>query len=140
MHSTRFRRLWLIICLTLLGGLAMAVPVNCLCDADQHWGQAVHPLFQHHHGDGHDHRVSDSDSVSVVPTLSPDSTGAALVVSEHGSFMSAAIDGLLLGKANLWLALSLLPLLRLLPAARRRLAGVTIAPAIGPPRPRSLFS
>lgn len=137
MNSTRFRRLWLITCLSLLGGLATAVPVNCLCDANQHWGQAVHPIFEHHHADGHDHRAT--DSVSVVLTLSSDSAGAAFVVSEHGSFLGAAIDGLLLGRANLWLALSLLPLLTLRLAGQRRLAGVTVAPAIGPPRPRPLL-
>src|SRR5687768_9634511 len=138
MNSVRFRRLWLITCLTLLGGLATAVPVNCLCDANQHWGQAVHPIFEHHHADGHDHRAADSQV--AWRTWSSSSEGASLVVSEHGSFMGAAIDGLLLGRASLWLGLTLLPLLTLLPAARRRLDGVAIAPAIGPPRHRALFS
>jgi hypothetical protein len=138
MSTTRFRHLWLVTCLTLLGGLATAVPVNCLCDADQHWGQAIHPLFEHRHGDGHDHRASAPDALEVAPSSSTD--GAALVQSEHGSFMSAAIDGLVLGRASLWLALALVPLLTLSPAARRRLDGVNVVPAVGPPRTPSFFS
>jgi len=136
--TTRFRRLWLLTCLILLGGLATAVPVNCLCNADEHWGQAVHPLFQHYHGDGHSHGAVESDTAT---TASPaDDSGAALVVSEHGSFLSVAIDGILFGRGNLWLALSLLPLLTLLSPQGPRYAAATLAPPTSPPRLSALFS
>jgi hypothetical protein len=138
MASTRFRRLWLITCLALLGGLTTAVPVNCLCEADQHWGQAIHPIFQHHHADGHDHRASDTD----IPLLQArgDTSEVAFVVSEHGSLLSATMDGLLFGQAGLWLALGLFPLLTLVPSANRAANAGALAPPTGPPRRRALFS
>ena len=136
--TTRFRRLWLLTCLTVLGGLATAVPVNCLCNADDHWGQAVHPIFQHYHGDGHSHDQAETETTSNA--LTADDSGAALVVSEHGSFLSVAIDGILFGRGDLWLVLSLLPLLTLLLSAGHRYAAATLAPPTGPPRLRALFS
>ena len=136
--TTRFRRLWLLTCLTLLGGLATAVPVNCLCNADDHWGQAVHPIFQHYHGDGHSHGQTGSETASS--SFAAEDSGAALVVSEHGSFLSVAIDGILFGRGDIWLLLSLLPLLTLLSSEARRYAAATLAPPTGPPRLRALSS
>ena len=136
--TTPFRRLWLLTCLILLGGLATAVPVNCLCNADYHWGQAVHPLFQHYHGDGHTHGSVETDT--ATDALPADDLGAALVVSEHGSFLSMAIDGIIFGRGHLWLVLILLPLLTLLSSESRRYAAATLAPPTGPPRLRALFS
>jgi hypothetical protein len=133
MSTVRFRRLWLITCLLLLGGLTTVVPVNCVCDMDQHWGQAVHPLFEHFHGDGHNHTSVSSDSGSLAP--SNGDNGAAFTVSEHGSFLGVVFDGMLSGLSGLWLTLWLFPLLTLLPAARLRLSGVSVAPPSIPPRP-----
>jgi len=135
--SWRFRRLWLVTCLLLLGGLATVVPVNCLCDADQHWGQTVHPIFEHHHVDGHDHGATSNDSRR---SYVGDNAGVSFTVSEHGSFLGTVFDGMISGMSGLWLALGLFPLLTLLPATRRSLASVTVAPPTGPPRARSLFS
>jgi hypothetical protein len=136
--TARFRRLWLLTCLILLGGIATAVPVNCLCSVDDHWGQTVHPLFQHYHGDGHSQGSVETDTATNA--FAVDDSGAALVVSEHGSFLSVAIDGILFGRGDPWLVLSLLPLLTLLSSAARRCAATTLAPPTGPPRPRALFS
>jgi hypothetical protein len=138
MTSTWFRRLWLITCLTLLGGLATAVPVNCVCDADQHWGQAVHPLFQHYHGDGHSHAAAEKQAGPLASTT--ESSGPAFVVSEHGSLLGVAVDAILFGRANLWLTLGLLPLLTLIHSARGGISATCPAPPTGPPRLRALFS
>jgi hypothetical protein len=137
MASSRFRRLWLITCLALLGGLATAVPVNCLCEADQHWGQAVHPIFEHYHGDGHGHRATDE---TESRGLAHSDSGATSIVSEHGSLLGVAIDGLLFGRTNVWLALGMIPLLTLLPSSRRAFSAAILAPPTGPPRARTLFS
>ncbi len=134
--SSRFRRLWLLTCLTLLAGLTTVVPVNCLCEANQHWGQTVHPLFEHHHVNGHHHGVVNDSS---PPTLGFHE-GFSFTVSEHGSFMGAVFDGMISGTASVWLTLQLFPLLTLLPMVRRMLVSVSVAPPAGPPRARPLFN
>jgi hypothetical protein len=116
----------------------MSVPVNCLCDANQHLGQSVHPVFEHYHGDGHAHRAVEPDSATL--SLPMESSGPTLVASEHGSFLGVAVDGLVFGRANFWLALGFFPLLTLLPSAHRAYAAALLAPPTGPPRPRALFS
>lgn len=133
MSPTRFRRLWLLTCLTLLGGLATLVPVNCLCDANQHWGQAVHPIFLHHHADGHDHLSAMSSENVVTPGE------VSWTVSDHGAMLNAVFDGSMSGRWSAWLALMLLAMLTLRPTQRGAPLGLSTAPPTGPPRPSPLF-
>ncbi|MFN0070479.1 MAG: hypothetical protein ACKVVP_03180 [Chloroflexota bacterium] len=134
MSPTRFRRLWIITCLMLLGGLATAVPVNCICAADQHWGQAIHPIYAHVHADGRQHEVA--NPLMTLGDPRPSTSEASWIASEPGSLLGMVFDGSISGRAAAWLLLLLIPMRTIAPFSPRILAGVAITPATGPPRSR----
>jgi hypothetical protein len=139
MASARFRRLWLVTCLTLLGGLATLVPVNCLCVADEHWGQAVHPLYPHTHAEGLEHATEPSHE-QLPNAWAPSSDTPTFAVSEHGSFAGPVVDGAISSARAALVVLALLALLRTLFVVERAPMDIIGAPPTAPPRLRPHFA
>lgn len=73
------------------------VPVNCICPAEDHFGQAVHPIFPHRHGESL--AVAD-DGASAVASPS--------VSSNLAEPMVPLFDGALIRGLFPWLAITLL--------------------------------
>ena len=60
-RNALLRRLHLAVVLGLTIGVLLAVPVNCICEDDEHSGQIVHSILRHHHGD-HQHASVDGQA------------------------------------------------------------------------------
>ena len=127
MPAAAFRRLWLVICLTLLGGLVTTVPVNCVCDSGEHLGQPVHAAFPHTHPLS---ATSPNDDSQVAHT-----TDDALAMSsvDHGPALSS-FESLASPQPLALLAIAALILAGGLRSRERLPMGVILARIKAPPR------
>jgi hypothetical protein len=129
---TQPTRLWILAALFVLTGLLTTVPVNCVCDADDHLGQLVHPIFAHDHGSGvesasahNDASVAQQDELSARRTVIEQSSPLLAAVSAGvalpwGPFDTSTLLTLLFFGAALWIV--------------RRPAEFLHAPPSSPPR------
>jgi hypothetical protein len=96
MNASAIRRLWVLICLVLLGGLTSSVPVTCMCLESQHMGIAIHPIFPHSHPD--EARELDGQTTatsSQMPSLSGHQ-GSLLVPVGDSALFQPLVSGITL--------------------------------------------
>jgi hypothetical protein len=99
-----------------------------LCAPDDHFGQLLHPLFPHAHGDSH--RPIFQDDARLAGTAAFDQAPGISAPPVAGSFLDA-ISGLLLPTL---LAAMLLAASRRIVTAEARPEQRALAPPIPPPR------
>jgi hypothetical protein len=82
---------YVVAALLIVASLALSVPASCWCARGDHAGMLLHPIFPHHHGDGHADFV---DDVDPTPVSDAERANASIAPALGGPLGDASAGGI----------------------------------------------